>query len=224
MSAITEILSQVPIDQLAGQLGASKKDTKSASTEVIASLLGGMTANTQDAAGEESLATALLKHRLNGESYASGGVDLDGIDLSEGTKIVQHALGTSPSKTAAALSAKTGTDKTLLQKLLPILAPIVIAYIANQAFSNKAAVSAPAAADPLGSIVGGLLGGGQSSGGADMVSSMLGGLLGGGGRNSSSGLGGMLGGMLGGALGNNQASKAQQSSGGVLGGLLDAIF
>ena len=244
MSAINEILGQLPLDQLSEQLGVSQKEAKSASTQVITSLLGGMTANSQDSDGEFSLAQALVKHRNNGELFASDGVDLNGIDTKDGSKIVKHALGTTTSKTAAALSAKTGTDKSLLQKLLPILAPIVIAYIANKAFSNNAPVASSQDSNPLGSIVGGLLGGGSQQSSGDGLGSIVGGLLGGGsqqasasdglgsivgsilggGQSSSGGLGGMLGNILGGAVGSEQASKTQKSSGGVLGGLLDAIF
>ncbi|MCL1907419.1 MAG: DUF937 domain-containing protein [Propionibacteriaceae bacterium] len=240
MSAINEILAQLSMDQLAEQVGASKKDTKNASTQVITSLLGGMTANAQDPKGEENLAMALLKHRLTGESFAEEGVDLSGIDVKDGSKIVEHTLGASTAKSATALAAKTGGDKTLIQKLLPLLAPVVIAYIAKNAFAGQGA-AASGGGDALGSLVGGLLGGGGNSnnmmgnvvgsmlgGGSansNPTASLIGGLLGsGGGQSAGGGLGGMLGGMLGSALGDNQASKAKKSSGGGLGGLLDAIF
>ena len=221
MSAITDILGQLPLGELAEQVGASEKETKTASTHVIKSLLGGMTANAQESSGEQSLASALTQHLFAGQSFASNGVDLNQIDTKDGSKIVKHALGASTTKTAEALAVKTGTDKTLLQKLLPILAPIVLAYIANKALSGNSNTGS-SGGDLVGSLVGGLLGGGSSS--SPDLGSMVGGLLGGGGSNSG-GLGSMLGGLLGGALEDkSQATKAQQSSGGVLGGLLDAIF
>lgn len=205
MSAITDILSQVPLGQLAEQLGVSEKETKSASTQVVKSLLGGMTANAANSSGEQSLASALMGHLMDGQSFASQGVDLDKIDTEDGSKIVKHALGESTSKTAAALSEKTGADKSLLQRLLPILAPVVLAYVANKALSGKSE-AASSSGNLMGSLVGGLLGGGGATG-------------------NTGGLGAMLGGLLGGALDDKtQAAKAQQSSGGILGGLLDAIF
>jgi hypothetical protein len=203
MTAITDILKQVPIDQLAQQLGASKKDTKTASTQAITSLLAGLTSNATDSKGEEALAGALLQHLTSGQSFASAGVNLDDIDTKDGAEIVKHALGADPTKAAAAVAAKTGTDQSLLQKLLPILAPVVIAYLATQFFKGKT----PTTTSDLGSVLGGLLGGGtqQASGGA---------------------LSGILGGLLGEALGGDQTktSQAQASSGGILGGLLDSIF
>ena len=207
MSAITDILSQVPLGQLADQLGVSEKETKTASTEVITSLLGGMTANAQNTNGEQSLASALISHLTDGASYASQGVDLKQIDTKDGAKIVQHALGESTAKTAAALSSKTGTDESLLQKLLPILAPVVLAYIANKAIGGKAQTSAPASAS------------------GNLMGSVVGSLLGGNGAGSAAGLGSMLGGLLGGVLDNKtQDNKVQQSSGGVLQDLLNTIF
>ena len=210
MSAITDILSQVPLGQLSEQLGVSEKETKTASTQVIKSLLGGMTANAQSNNGEQSLASALLGHLTAGQSYASQGVDLSQIDTKDGSKIVEHALGESTAKTAAAISAKTGTDQSLLQKLLPILAPIVIGYIANKAIGTNAAAPAQTSStgNLVGSLVGGLLGGNSSGAPA-----------------STGGLGSMLGGLLSGATGSkSQPDKAQQNSGGLLQDLLNTIF
>ena len=208
MSAITDILSQVPLGQLAQQLGASEKETKKASTEVITSLLGGMTANAQDTAGEQSLASALLSHLTAGQSNSSQGVDLSAIDTGDGAKIVKHVLGESTDQTAAALSQKTGTDQSLLQKLLPILAPIVIAYIANKAMAGKTSAPAQTSSnDIVGSVIGGLLGTNAAP------------------SSNTGGLGSMLGGLLGGVLDNKaQPTKTQSTSGSVLSGLLDSLF
>ncbi len=223
MSVITDILGQLPLGDLAAKLGASEKDTKTASTQVITSLLGGLTSNAQDSKGEQSLASALVQHVASGQTFAQEGVSLDSLDTKDGSKIVQHALGASTDKTAAAIAEKTGSDQSLIQKLLPMLAPVVLGYVANQAVSGGKSDSAGSSSGAAGLL--GLLGGGSSSG-SDVVGSLLGGLLGGGSSSSDQGgLGSMLGGLLGGALDNkSQVEKAQSSSGGVLGGLLDAIF
>ncbi|MDR2929424.1 MAG: DUF937 domain-containing protein [Propionibacteriaceae bacterium] len=223
MSAITDILGQLPLGDLASKLGVSESQAKSASTEVITSLLGGMTANAQDSGGEQSLATALTGHVASGQSFAADGVKLDDLDTDDGGKIVQHALGADTAKTAAAISQKTGTDQSLLQKLLPMLAPVVLGYIAQQAMPNAAGANQGGA--NAASLLGGLLGGGSSAGG-NVVGSLVGGLLGGGSANSAGGgLGSLLGGLLGGATGGKATTtKPQSGSGGVLGGLLDSIF
>ena len=89
----------------------------------------------------------------------------------------------------------------MLPKLLPMLAPIVMAFLANKAFSGKkeAPAAQQSAGGGLGDMLGGLLGGGQQQGGG--LGDMLGGLLGGGQKQQS---GGGLGGLLGGLLGGNK--------------------
>lgn len=211
MSAVTDILAQLPLGELSKQLGTSEKETKTASTQVITSLLGGLTANTQNSAGEASLASALASHVTAGQAFQATGVDVAKVDTTDGAKIVKHALGASTQQTAEALSAKTGTDESLLSKLLPILAPIVLAYVANKAMGSSS-TKASSGTDVITSVLGGLLGGSSSSTG-----SVLG--------SASGNLSSMLGGFLGQAVGTKaQDSKAQQSSSGALQSLLDAIF
>jgi hypothetical protein len=82
----------------------------------------------------------------------------------------------------------------LIQRLLPILAPIVLAYLSKRLLGQRQGDSQD---DPLGSI----LGGGASGSGNplnDLLSSMLGGGAASGGRQSSGGsILDMLGGLLG---------------------------
>ena len=222
MSAINEILGQLPLGDMANQLGVSQNEAKSASTQVITSLLGGLTNNAQQSSGADSLAAALVKHAAAGQSFASNGVRLDKVDTEDGSKIVKHTLGASTPKAAAAIAEETGSDPSLLQKLLPMLAPVVMAYVANKA--GRGAAPAGGAGNMVGSLVGGLLGGGSGS------------------SPASAGLGSMLTGLLGGALSGQgpsqeakpkqtkqtkqaqQAQQAQQSSGGLLGNLLKDIL
>src|SRR5688500_1034932 len=56
---IDELMSQIPIGQLAGQLGVSEAEAEQAVRTALPALLGGMQANAQDPAGEASLAQAL---------------------------------------------------------------------------------------------------------------------------------------------------------------------
>ena len=219
MSAINEILGQLPLGDMANKLGVSQNEAKSASTQVITSLLGGLTNNAQQSSGADSLASALVKHVAAGQSFASNGVNLDKVDTEDGGKIVKHTLGASTPKAAAAIAEKTGSDPSLLQKLLPMLAPVVMAYVANKA--GNGAPTGGATGNMVGGLLGGLLGGGSGS------------------SSASSGLGSMLTGLLGGALsGQSQVQEAkpkqtkqaqqtqqtQQSSGGLLGNLLKDIL
>ena len=212
MSAVTDILAQVPMADLAKRLKVSEKEAKTASTQVITSLLAGMTSNAQSPKGEQALASALTQHASAGRTYSRAGVKLDEINTVDGTRIVKHALGASNTQSAAAIAAKTGSNESLLKKLLPILAPVVIAYVAGQASGSDKKSSGTDAL--LGGLLGGILGGGSTSNKGSNKNSP-----------STGGLTDLLGGLLGGAVEDkSKKDKAQQSSGGILGGLLDAIF
>jgi hypothetical protein len=184
MSAVDEILSQIPIQQLAGQLGVDPQTAEQATRQALPALLGGIQANTADPGGASSFAQAVQQHD---GSLVQGGVDLDHVDTGVGQQIVGHVFGQNQGQIVNQLGAIGGAGgQDLIQKLLPILAPIVMSYIASKLTGGGVAPGAPAA------------GGG---GIGDMLGGLLGGVLGGGGgaaQSAGPGLGGLLGGLLGG--------------------------
>ena len=182
MGAVDDILADIPMDQLAAQLGVDEATAEQATRQAIPALLGGLQANAEDPAGAMSLAGALGYHPSD---LVDGGVNFEQVDASYGEKIVSN-LG--------------GQAGGLIRRLLPILAPIVLAYLTKRIMGQRQGGGQD---DPLGSILGGgasgstnplndllssMLGGGaagssgsaQSSG--DPILDMLGGLLGGGRR------------------------------------------
>ena len=62
MSAVDDILADIPMDQLAAQLGVDEATAEAATRQAIPALLGGMQANAEDPAGAASLAGALGDH------------------------------------------------------------------------------------------------------------------------------------------------------------------
>lgn len=202
MSAVNDILREIPIDQLAAQLGTDEQTAQEAVAQAVPLLISGMQNNAQDPDGEQSLASAIDEHATR--SLFDGGVDLDQVDPNEGEKIVGHIFGGQDiNSLAGQYGALGGGNSSLIQKLLPILAPIVLAYIAKN-LQGKA-TRAGGSGSILGDLLGGVLGGGMGMGdaqqqtqqrmpqqqGGGVLGDLLGGLLGG-------GAGGMLGGMLGG--------------------------
>ena len=188
MSPVDEILSQIPLQQLAGQLGVDENTAEQATRQALPALLGGIQANTADPGGASSFASAVQQHD---GALVNGGVDLDQVDTDQGQKIVGHVFGANQGAVVNQLGALGGTGgQDLISKLLPILAPIVMSYLASKLMGGGAA-AAPAGApagggigDVLGGLLGSVLGGGgaqQQSGGPDL-GSLLGGLLGGGRR------------------------------------------
>lgn len=187
MSPVDEILAQIPMQQLAGRLGVDERTAEQATRQALPALLGGIQANTDDPGGASSFANAVQQHDA---TLVDGGVDLDRVDTSDGDKIVGHVFGAQRGQVVQQLGGLTGdAGKELVAKLLPILAPIVMSWLASKLTGGAAAAPTPQAPAPstggglgdlLGPILGNVLGGG--GGAAPNIGDLLGGLLGGGRR------------------------------------------
>ncbi|GGN84710.1 DUF937 domain-containing protein [Nocardia rhizosphaerihabitans] len=195
MTSFDDLLSQVPIAQIADQLGVDQATATSAVQAALPTLLGGLQANAAEPQGAASLLGALDNH--GGLVEGDGAVDLQQVDVADGEKIVDNVFGDEKNTVISALGGTGGTGgNDLIGKLLPILAPIVLAYVAKQLTGGGgAAAPAPqpqASGGGLGDLLGGLIGGSTNSGG-------LGGVIGEAlSKNAGGGLGGILGGLLGG--------------------------
>ncbi|WP_067197013.1 DUF937 domain-containing protein [Microbacterium sp. XT11] len=191
--ALDDILSQVPIDDIAEKLGVSRDVAKAAVEQGGAVLLGGLAKNASTAEGSSAIENALRKHE-----GTTGASRVDDVDQEDGGKIVSHILGADQKHVTEKLTTSKETAGIDFGKLLPILAPIIMGLIANANKNKKE--SADSSGGGIGDIIGGLLGGGNgggsSSGGG--LGDILGGLLGGGNGGSGGGIGDILGGLLGG--------------------------
>ena len=193
MSAIDDILGSIDPQQLASALGTDQETALNAAAAAIPTLINGLQANAGSAEGEVGLLQALGQHA---EGVYSDSINLDAVDTADGQKIVAHMLADDPQR----LQAVGGLGGGLLSKLLPLLAPIVMSYVAKRLGMGSSASGG--SGNILGDLLGGLLGGGtqQSGSGGGGLGDLLGGLLGGSqaGSNGSGGLGDLLGGLLGG--------------------------
>lgn len=208
MAAVDEILQSLPIDQLAQQVGAEPQEVQQAAQAALPALLGGLQANAQDPGGASSIVEALGQHN---DDLATGQVDLGQVDPADGEKIASHIFGSNEDQVYSALGG-TGASSGLIRKLIPILAPIVLSYIANkvlkggglggggatvpqQAPADQGAQGGPGSLDSmLQDVLGGALGGGttqqapaptqqpQQQSAGGGIIDILGGLLGGGRR------------------------------------------
>ena len=155
-SAVEEILGQLPLPQLAAQLGVDPQTAAQAAAAAIPSLIGGLQHNA-DQGQEQAIAGALAQHGSS-NLFDSGSVDLNSVDAEDGAKIVQHIFGDQSTQLAHAIGQKTGTSGSLVNQLLPILAPIVLAYLAKKLTGSQQGSSSTGGM--LGSILGGILSGG----------------------------------------------------------------
>ena len=172
MSAYDDILSALPLDQLADQLGASPDEVAAASQAVLPALFGGLEANAQDG-GSLSILQALGQHD---NDLLSGGIDLGSIDQQDGAAIASHIFGDRQDQVinqlgGMQLGSGSSVGGALIRKLIPILAPIVLSYIANKvlgrmgggsAGGSGGSASSGGSGGGLGDILGQILGGGQA--------------------------------------------------------------
>lgn len=180
MSELDDLLAQVPMDQVAAQLGVGVPEAEQATRSALGALLGGIRANADDPGGAASLGEALRQHGRE----LDGGVDLTSIDTDDGDRIVDHVFGESRGAVVDRLSDADpaqgglggllgGGGGGLLAKLLPLLAPIVMAWLSKK-LSGGLGGGQPAPAEAGGTSAG-------STGGASLRD-ILGDVLGPGGR------------------------------------------
>ena len=198
MAGLDELLNQIPTQEIAAKLGADEGEVNSAVQQIVPLLVGGLQQTAQDADSAAGLETDAADHAASG--LLDGGVTVDQVNQDQGADAIAKIFGGNDSgQVASALAGGGGGNSELIQKLLPILAPIVLAYIGKQFAGNQAGASTQAAGsggglgDVLGSILGGASGGG--GGGNNPLGSILGSVLGG---QQGGAIGNILGGLLGG--------------------------
>ncbi|MBL1077618.1 DUF937 domain-containing protein [Nocardia sp. 2] len=196
MTSFDDLLSNVPVAQIANKLGVDEATATTAINAAIPVLLGGFQAQ----AGNPEVGLNLEGEVANQPAtLLDGGVDIEQVDTTQGSQIVDQTFGAEKNTVISALgNVGGGNAQDLMAKLLPMLAPIVLAYLSKKALGGGAAASSgtQASGGGLGDILGGLLsgatGGGKGGGGlADVLGKAVG-------QNAGGVLGNVLGGLLGG--------------------------
>jgi hypothetical protein len=178
MSDLDGLINNIPVADIAKKLGIDESVARTAIEVAVPAIVGGMAANAQSG-GAESLASAVQKHEGKSTKLAD-------VDEADGKKIVKNVFGSNTDDVVKAVAAKAdekeGVDfGAIVQQILPIIAPIVLAFLASQmsggAKKEETKAAEPATGGDIGSILGGLI---SSPQGQDIVGGLLGGLLGGG--------------------------------------------
>lgn len=202
MAGLDDLFAQIPVQDIATKLGADEGEVNNAIRTLVPALVGGLQHNVQSGDIDSSkLESAVTAQGASG--LLDGGVSVDQVDQAEGDNIVAHIFGGNDSNQVASALAGSGAGGSgLIKQLLPILAPIVLAYIGKQFAQNNSAPAQPQASaggGGLGDILGSILGGAGGGGGAgnNPLGSILGSVLGGGGGQGNA-IGEILGGLLGG--------------------------
>jgi hypothetical protein len=199
MAGLDELFNQIPTQEIAKKLGVDEGEVNSAVKTLVPALVGGIHQNVQsDDIDSSKLESDVARQGASG--LLDGGVSVDQVDANQGDQYVARIFGGNDSNAvASALSGGGAGNSDLIKKLLPILAPIVLAYIGKQLTKNSAPAEPQAQSSGgggLGDVLGSILGGaGGTGGGNNPLGSILGSVLGG---NQGGAIGDILGGLLGG--------------------------
>lgn len=191
MMNISELLngemSEATLNGIAQQVGISKEDTTKVINASIPVLTGMLHKNASSDQGARGILGALSEH--DGSIFENLSGFLNQGNTKDGEGILGHILGGNKKTVSKQLSKKTGVSTANVSKILALLAPIIMGYLGKQAKSSKVSTGGG-----LSDMLGGLLGGTDSSAGSDILNSVLESALGGG--KKKSGLGGLLGGLF----------------------------
>ncbi|WP_067568409.1 DUF937 domain-containing protein [Nocardia acidivorans] len=195
MTSFDDLLSNVPVAQIADKLGVDEATATTAINAAIPVLLGGFQAQ----AGNPDVGLNLEGEVANQPlGLLDGGVDITQVDTENGNQIVDQTFGTEKNTVISALgNVGGGNAQDLMAKLLPMLAPIVLAYLGKKAMGGGGAATGgetAAGGGGIGDILGSLLGGAAGGKGGGGLGDILGKAVG---QNAGNVLGNVLGGLLG---------------------------
>ena len=198
MAGLDELFNQIPTQEIASKLGVDEGEVNNAIKTLVPALVGGIQQNVQaDDIDSSKLESDVAQQGASG--LLDGGVSVDQVDAKEGDQYVARIFGGNDSNAVASALAGGGAGNgDLIKKLLPILAPIVLAYIGKQLTKNSGSAepqTQSAGGGGLGDVLGSILGGAGGGGGNNPLGSILGSVLGG---NQGGAIGDILGGLLGG--------------------------
>ena len=158
MAGILDLLNSDMGKQIIRSVSEKTGLDASQATNVVYStlpaLLGQMQNNLTSKEGASGLLTALTSGKHDGSILGNISGFLNGGDFTDGNKILGHVLGGNQDQMVQGLSSKTGVDSSIISKILPMLAPIIMGYLAKQ--TKKDGVSTGSG---LNDILGGLMGG-----------------------------------------------------------------
>lgn len=129
LDGIMEQLGTGGVAQISKSLGVDPSEAGSAVAAALPAILAGLAHNTSNQQGAAALSNALDNHNPSifdqlGGLLSSGGGD--------GAAILGHILGNNQPQVAEHVAQSSGLDPSLITKLLPILAPLVMGYLSHQ--------------------------------------------------------------------------------------------
>lgn len=134
-TALLSTLDKGGIAALAGALGESESSVLRTMQSSIAAVLGGLASKAQDPGMLRSMLD-LAPNTLGGATWAqlaAGVSDPNSALLASGQRVLSGLFGTSESAVTSALSTASGLRPGVTQKLMAMVAPMVMTFLANRA-------------------------------------------------------------------------------------------
>ena len=131
MAITDDILAQIDdhtLSTIAGQLGIDQAQARAVIEDAVPALVGGLGQNVQSEDGAASLARALGDHA---GAQPLGNID-DLVGGLLGSGILDHVFGGKVPDVSEAIGSKNGASSIDAQKILAIVAPIVMAILAKK--------------------------------------------------------------------------------------------
>lgn len=132
LDGLVEQLGAGGAGQLAKTLGVDDSAMGGLMSAALPAILGGLANNAQKPEGAAALSAALDQH--DGSVFDNLGSLLGG--GGDGSKILGHVLGNRQGAVEQQLAGSTGMDLSVITKLLPMLAPLVMGYLSKQKKDN----------------------------------------------------------------------------------------
>lgn len=122
--------------QLAKRAGVDTKDFGKIAAIALPLLLQAMNINNQNSKGLTSFNQALNQHQTK-NNHDSLNQFAQNVDTEDGDKIVSHVLQDDKQKISDNLAGRLGVSSDTVKKVLAVLAPLVIKYLADQKYEKK---------------------------------------------------------------------------------------
>ena len=186
------LLSQDSLQNIESVTGTTEKQVKNVLSSALPSLLNGAMAQATNEETAEGFVGALADHAKVDTADISS--FFNGIDLTDGGKIVNHLLGDDKKATTKEAAQKAGISQKKTGSILSAAAPLLMSLLGQQtaSSSNSASNNSSGIAGlmgsllsniDLGSILGGLLSSStqqqSNSNSGGLLSNLFGGLFGG---------------------------------------------
>lgn len=128
MQSLIGSLGQSELSALGQQLGADPATTGKAVSAALPALLGSLSRNADSPTGAASLASALDRDH-DGSILDDIGGFLGGGQTAAGDAILGHVLGGRQPAVEQNIANSAGLDLGMVQRLLPLLAPLLMGYV-----------------------------------------------------------------------------------------------